>query len=271
MLALHRPSHVASIVIALLLFAIWTAATWYLEGRIDTLLRPDAVVDRIVYAIVGNLLFGIVGAILVVRWLSDAGLTREDAGFGSTKRSLLSVIIGAIVGLGLYVGQGAPTLDPMIVLNAYAQVFVVSAAEVLVCWAVVGATIAASVQNRGRVTAGVVGAAVASILFGLYHYAHSAPFNTFGMVALLSVVGLMTSLFFFVSRDVYGTIVFHNFLGTFGVAQALKASGKLDTLTTLQVPLIVTALVTVAVLVAADRFLLRTAPATAAAPGTGSA
>ena len=56
------------------------------------------------------------------------------------------------------------------------------------------------------------------------------------MVATLMVVGLVTGLYFFISRDVYGTMVFHNFLGTFGVAQALKAADKLDTMTTLQMP-----------------------------------
>jgi hypothetical protein len=247
----------SGIVIALLLFAVWTIATWYLEGRIETFLRPDAVTDRLIYAIVANLLIGIIGAVFVVRWLQRAGVTREDAGFGTPMRSAISVIVGAVLGLATYIVQGAPTLDPVVVLNAYSQVFVVSVAEVLVCWAVVGATVAASLNDRGRLIAGVVGAIVASVLFGLYHYAHTAPFNTFGMVAFLSIIGLVTSLFFFVSRDVYGTIVFHNFLGTFGVAQALKASGKLDSMATLQVPLIVTALVAIAVLVAADRFLLR--------------
>ena len=39
---------------ALVLFASWTLATWVLEGRIDTLLRPEAVVDRAIYAIVAK-------------------------------------------------------------------------------------------------------------------------------------------------------------------------------------------------------------------------
>ena len=251
---------VSGIPVALALFAIWMATTWHLEGRIETFLRPDAVLDRLVYAVVANLLIGIVGAVFVLRWLQGAGVTREDAGFGAAVHSVASVVVGAILGFALYVGQGAPTLNPIVMLNAYAQVFVVSAAEVLVCWAVAGATVAVSVQNRGRLIAGVAGAVVASILFGLYHYAHSAPFNTFGMVALLSAVGLVTSVFFFASRDVYGTIIFHNFLGTFGVAQALQASGKLDKLLTLQVPIIVTAFVTIAVLIAADRLLLRGMP-----------
>ena len=38
-----------------------------------------------------------------------------------------------------------------------------------------------------------------------------------GCCLLLSAIGLITSLFFVVSRAVYGTIAFHNFLAIFGV------------------------------------------------------
>lgn len=34
-------------VLAAALFLLWTAATWLLEGRIEMLLRPEAVIDRI--------------------------------------------------------------------------------------------------------------------------------------------------------------------------------------------------------------------------------
>ena len=81
----------------------------------------------------------------------------------------------------------------------------------------------------------------ASVLFGLYHFAHSTPFNTIGMVALLTGVGFVTSAFFFLSRDIYATIVFHNLLGVFGVVQALAASGRLETLDSKQPALMVMA------------------------------
>ncbi len=48
--------------------------------------------------------------------------------------------------------------------------------------------------------------------------------------------------------DVLGTSVFHNFLGTFGVVQALESARATGSLETLQLPLVSTALVTVAVL-----------------------
>jgi hypothetical protein len=243
---------------ALILFVIWTAATWFLEGRIDTLLRPDAVVDRLLYAVVANLVIGIAGAIFVLRVVFGWNVgSAADSGFGSWRRTGIAVVVGLVLGLGFYAASGGPTSDPIIIANAFAQVLVVSAAEILVCWAVVAAVFEAAMRGGNKWVAIVAAAVIGSVLFGLYHFAHSAPFNTWGMVAFLSVIGLITSAFFFVSRDVYWTIVFHNFMGVLGVANALAAEGKLVSISTPQFPLFITAAITILLLLALDRFWLR--------------
>ena len=78
----------------------------------------------------------------------------------------------------------------------------------LIYLALVGAAAQVLLRRAGRATSIVLAAVLASALFGAYHYAHSTPFNTLQMVLLLAVVGLFTSAFFFVSRDIAGTIVF---------------------------------------------------------------
>jgi hypothetical protein len=256
--ATERRTWRPELAVALGLFAVWTIATWLLEGRIDTLLRPEAVVDRVIYAIVANLLIGIAVAMALLAMLIRKGwLTRQAAGFGRFTPSAMRLTMASGLGLALYMLQGAPSLEPVVLLNAFSQVLVVSAAEVVVCWAVVGATVEALLKPLGRVVSIVGAAFAASVLFGLYHFAHSAPFNTLGMVALLSVVGLVTSAFFFIARDIYATIIFHNFLGVFGVVQALAASGQLSAFADLQPPLLIMAGATVAVLVLSDRVILR--------------
>ena len=129
---------------AIALYAVWTFATWLLEGRTETLLRPDATGDRVIYAIVVNLLIGVIAALIVLRQLSRAGiLAKLDAGFGPATPSPIRLAIAAGLGFALYALQGAPSWHPVVLINAFAQVLVVSAAEVIVCWAIVGAAVKA--------------------------------------------------------------------------------------------------------------------------------
>jgi hypothetical protein len=246
-----------AVLAAIGLFAVWTLATWFLEGRIETLLRPEAVADRAIYAVVANILIGTALALVLLRFLvRGKALSREDAGFGGRVPSLLRLGIALVLGFGLYLLQGAPTLDPVVLVNAFAQVLVVSVAEVIVCWALVGAAVESWLRPHMRL-AWLPAAIAASVLFGLYHFAHSPPFDTIPMVAVLTGVGFVTSAFFFLSRDVYATIVFHNFLGVFGVVQALDASERLDLLAHPQLPLLGMAAVTIALLGLLDWRLLR--------------
>ena len=143
-----NPATFSGLSIALGLYIVWTAATWYLEGRIDTLLRPEAVGDRLIYAL-ANLVFGIVVAVWVVRRLGGAmGMPASDAGFGSWQRTTAAILIGIALGLAFYVAQGAPSRNPVVLINAYAQVLVVSAAEVLVCWSVLGTAVATALGGH---------------------------------------------------------------------------------------------------------------------------
>jgi len=77
---------------------------------------------------------------------------------------------------------------------------------------------------------------------------------------LLTVIGLVTSAYFFVSRDVYGTIAFHNFLGIFGVIEALDTSGILASFERPVVPLLAMAVVAIAALILAHARLLNQEP-----------
>ena len=246
------PSTRRALTLAIGLYLVWVLATYLLEGRIHTLLRPEAMGARLSYALVANILIGIGGSALVIRFLSRAGtVSTQQAGFRGLGHAAIAVAVGVVLGFAFYALQGAPSWNPVVLLNVYAQVLVGSIAEVLVCWAVVGSVSQALLQDRGRWVSVILAALVASVLFGIYHFSHSPPFNTVPVVVFLSVIGLVTSLFFFVSRDVYGTIAFHNFLGVLGVMRALEASGNLSSFERLILPLLVMAVVAVALLIAA--------------------
>jgi hypothetical protein len=247
---------------------VWVLATYLLEGRIHTLLRPEAMGARLSYALVANVLIGIGGSALVIRLVSRAGtMSTQQAGFRGLAHAAIAVAVGVAIGVAFYALQGAPSWNPVVLLNAYAQVLVGSIAEILVCWAVVGSVSQALLRDRGRWVSLILAAIIASVLFGIYHFAHSPPFNTVPMVVFLSVIGLVTSLFF-VSKDVYGTIAFHNFLGILGVMRALEASGNLSSFERPIVSLLVMAVVAIALLIATHVFWinLRVNPRAAPTP-----
>jgi hypothetical protein len=213
---------------ALGLYLLWTFVTWLLEGRTEVLRRPDAIAARLVYTIVANLLIGAVGSIWLIQRLTRSRmLTPVQAGFGGGRSIVIGVIAGGVLGGGVFNFVPNVPKEAVVVTNIFAQVFPTSATEILVCWAVLGALLETKLRSTNRLLGVAAGAVVASVLFGVYHFAHSAPFNTAGMVTLLTFVGFATSGFFFISRSICGVMVFHNFLAVIGVGQALAASNAL--------------------------------------------
>jgi hypothetical protein len=258
MSAAAAPNSRIALSLAVGLYLVWVLATYLLEGRIHTFLQPEALGARLFYALVANILIGIGGSALVIRFMSSASaVSTQQAGFRGLGHAVIAVVIGVVIGFAFYALQGAPTFNPVVLINAYAQVLVTTIAEVLVCWAVIGSLSQSLLQaDRGRWVSLILAALIASVLFGVYHFAHSPPFNTVPLVVFLSVIGLLTSLFYFVSRDVYGTIAFHNFLGILGVIRVLDASGNLSSFERPIIPLIVMAVIAIALLIAAHVFWL---------------
>ena len=243
----------AAILLSLAVYLVWTIATYLLEGRINLLQQPT-IGGRYVYVLVANVLVGTVGAIWALRWLlASQFVTVAQAGFRSLRRTLVVAVIGAVLGFGLLLQSQPASLAPLVLWNGFAQVLPVSIAEVVVCWAVIGGSFEAWAQSKGKVVGIIVGLVAANFLFGIYHYAHSAPFNQTGMVFFLMIPGLITSLVYFLGRDIYATILFHNFLGMTGVMQNVD----LDLFSQPLYPLYALVVISVVVLIAADVFFIR--------------
>lgn len=249
------------------LYLSWVAATYLLEGLPRTLLRPEATALRAAYALVANITVGLGGSAVVLVWLARRHpASAAAAGFGHARRTLVGVLGGAALGGVTYWVQAPPPRPPAALLNAFAQVIPVSAAEVVVCWSVTAAVIArvrpSATARRARLLALGPGA----VLFGLYHVAHSPPFSSAAMIALLTGVGIVSGVFYAVSGDVHGTVVFHNFLALFGVLEAMERAGRPAHVTHLQAPLQVMALATLVVMVALHG-VVRRARARTTSPG----
>lgn len=244
---------------ALAVYIAWVAATYLLEGMAGTLLRPEAVGLRLAYAIVANVAIGIVWPLWLMRNLVRARwASAADFGFSGAGRTAISIVAAAAIGYALFLQSQLEPVHPLVLLNSFAQVWVVSVAEIVVCWGLVATTLFIALRPWSLWGAYVVASAVASVLFGVYHFAHSPPFNEVRMVLFLTGIGLATSVWRFVSRDVYGTAIFHNFFGVIGVLAALRASRLIVEQPTLAVPLVLMAAVaTLAMLVPGTLWIRR--------------
>lgn len=239
-------------------YLLWIIATYLLEGRILTLLRPEAVVDRIAYTVIANIFVGIIIAAWVLRsYLISCFVSPEQMGLRSIRYTLTAVVLAGVIGLILFIIQNPPSLNPILIMNVFAQVLTVSVAEVVICWAVIGAGFESLTRSRGKIISLLAGIFIASISFGIYHFAHSPPFNQINMVLLLTIISFTTGIVYFIGRDIYAAIIFHNTLALFGVTQALEKSGNLISYSQPVYPLIAMALVSVIIFVIFDILYIR--------------
>lgn len=253
-----KPCVKRAILTALFIYAMWFIATYFLEGRNLSLLRPEAVFERVVYIIIATFFIGTVASILVLRHFIASGVvTLDQLGFRSIRHTFIAVVISGLLGFSIFIVMNPPSLNPIVILNIFAQVLPVSLAEVVVCWAVIGANFGSLAQKRGRIVSLLAGILAADILFGFYHFAHSPPFNQVGMVLFLMIPGFLTCLVYFFGRNIYATIIFQNFFGVFGIMQALEKSDKLITYSQPLFPVLGMAFASLIILIGSDILLVR--------------
>jgi hypothetical protein len=213
--------------IALSVYIIWVVATYILEGRIHLFQKVDPI-GRMTYVVIANIAIGTVLSAIAMRYLLKAQLLKpEQLGLSKSRLRTAAIIASATAGgLVLFMLQNPTTLEPIVVLNAFMQVLPVSIAEVMVCWALIGSSFESLIRNnnnKGRiVSSAIIGAVAASVLFGLYHYAHSPPFNQTSVVLFLMLPSIATAVTYFLGRDIYAAVIVQNFMGIVGVLAGLS-------------------------------------------------
>ena len=237
------------IAIALSVYIIWVAATYLLEGRIHLFQKVDPI-GRMTYVVIANIAIGTVLSAIAIRYLLKAQLVKpEQLGLNKSRIRTAAVIASAAAGgLALFMLQNPRTVEPIVVFNVFMQALPVSIAEVMVCWALIGSSFEsiAKNNNKRKIMSVIVGAIAASVLFGVYHYAHSPPFNETSIVLFLMLPSIATAVTYFLGRDIYAAVIVQNFMGIFGVIANLPA---LEPFRQPMVPIYVLSAVSVAVLV----------------------
>jgi hypothetical protein len=248
------------IAIALSIYILWIAATYILEGRIHLFQKTDPI-GRMSYVVIANIAIGTVLSAIAIRYLLKAQLLKpEQLGLSKSRLRTATIIASAAAGgLALFMLQNPRTLEPIVVFNAFMQVLPVSIAEVMVCWALIGSSFESLVRNNNNnnrriVSSVIVGAVAASVLFGVYHYAHSPPFNQTSMVLFLMLPSIATAVMFFLGRDIYAAVIVQNFMGIVGVLAGLP---NLEVYRQPMVPIYALSAVSVAALVVSVSVMLK--------------
>jgi membrane protease YdiL (CAAX protease family) len=241
------------VIIAILIYLAWISTTYLLEGRVNLLQKNDPL-GRLEYIVIANIAIGIIIPLIVLRFAIMAGmLSAKQIGFRSMINTVILTAIAAIAGLILFFVQGPASLNPIAIINVFLQTLPTSIAEVIVCWVFVGTSIELLANDRlGKKIALMLGLAVSVILFGLYHFAHSEPFNQPQIVVFLMLPGVLTGIVYFFGRNLYAAMVFHNFQALFGVLAAAPLSQMLQ----IQPPVILLASVSILSLIIMDRFVI---------------
>lgn len=272
------------ILLSISVYIVWTFATYILEGRVNLLQRVDPI-GRIEYAVIANILVGTLFAFMMLKPSLRANfVTSRQSGFRHPRRILIMVVIAIAIGFVLFLTSNPAdgSTNATMIANIFAQTLPTSIAEVVVCWAVVGTVFESLVRSkihgkgddpnwkngtilhlnwksiRRKVTtisalSLVIGGVVSIVLFGIYHFAHSPPFNQPNMVLFLMIPAILTSLFYFIGREIYSTIAIHNFLALIGVSSSIDVTALTQPL----YHVMIMALISVIVLIASDMLLIR--------------
>jgi hypothetical protein len=174
-------------------------------------------ISRMTYVVIANIAIGTVLSAIAIRYLLKAQFVKpEQLRLNKPRlRTAASIIASAAGGgLALFMLQNPRTTEPIVVFNAFMQVLPVSIAEVLLCWALIGSSFESLTKNinKGRIVSFIVGAIAASVLFGVYHYAHSPSFNRTSMVLFLMLPSIATAITYFLGRNVYAAVMVQNFI-----------------------------------------------------------
>ena len=272
------------ILLSISVYIVWTFATYILEGRVNLLQRVDPI-GRIEYAVIANILVGTLFAVMMLKPSLRANfVSSRQLGFQSFRRILTLVVVAIAAGFVLFLTSNpvAGSTNATIIANIFAQTLPTSIAEVIVCWAVVGTVfeslVRSKIHGKGHdpnwknettlhlnwksirrkiltisALSLIIGGIVSIVSFGVYHFAHSQPFNQPNMVLFLMIPAILTSAFYFIGREIYSTITIHNFLALIGVSSSIEVTALTQPL----YPIMIIALVSVVVLIASDMFLIR--------------
>ena len=195
-------------------YLMWLLATWLFEKRVNLFTRYDPA-GRALYALLANVAIG-----TVIAGVGARATLRAGQPVPWRTRPLLLALTAAVG--GLVVTRAAPPAarEPLVLVNAFAQILPTSIAEVVVCWLLVGGAAREAAKRLGPVPATLIAVVVADVFFAVYHVAHSPPFDRPEMMAFLAIPGAVTGVLVFVVRDRAVAILGQNLFAMIGITRS---------------------------------------------------
>lgn len=191
--------------------------------------------SALAYPLTVVLVAGTVAPLLAERWLARNGWVRGDLPIDGADAPVLGGAL--VVGLGLIalaLRGPRPSEFPHI-LKLLAALFAVSLAEVLVFLSLLFAvTEALAAPTLGSPGATIAAALASSVAFGLYHFTHPPPWNSWARAAPLIVVWLFVCLAYTLTRDAWAAAIVDACFATIGFMRyRVKTLDELGTATAL--------------------------------------
>jgi hypothetical protein len=206
---LRVSSSVTLIVIPLMIVVIWLLENYLLAGttRLFQHMDPPGLV---LYTALAGILVGIIIPLVRIRaaFLSGA-VNIFQIGFRSARRTGATVILTAIACGAVFLFANIPGRgpDPWETAALFLLLLPVSAAAVMICWALVGTHIQAYVRCEGVIVSVITGVVVTSLVFALSLAALIPGPDIGNLVGGFFAVGCITAFFFFAVRDIYASII----------------------------------------------------------------
>lgn len=239
------------LVIPVLVYLAWLIECFLLERGQSVFSGPDTL-PLLAYTVVGCVLTGtIIPVLLIQRSFTTGDVNMHQIGFRSAGRTILMSGITALAGYLAIHLLGPP--DPA---GAFPSMFLLylptGIASVMICWVLIGTHIQALVRQGGILVSISTGTVITAILLGLTPLVHTpAPVQQASFAATI-VLGIISALFFFATRDIYAAVI----IVTTGLAAISMGTGTTIPAGT-EAGIAVSAVTALAVLIAVHLYFYR--------------
>lgn len=209
------------LIVPFLVYLAWLIECFLLEQSRDVFSSPTTF-PLLFYTFVGCVLTGTVLPVLLIRRSFASGdVNMHQIGFRSAGRTILTCGIAALACYLVVRLAGLPYSagdDFFILFLLYLPTGI---ASVMICWVLLGTHVQALVRQGGILISITTGVTVTAILLGLTLLVHTTAPAQHAPVAGAIILGLVSALFFFATRDVYAAVI----VVTTGLVAVLGGTG----------------------------------------------